>query len=199
MQSELPRFRTHLNLVRPAGSLAIVAFANEPKGVMRLIRLPETVEPRIEVGPPLLEPLELMLEHHPPALVVVVDKEEARIFASVLGEVVALEHLRGQEVKRNRAGGTSAPSNQRKADNRTRANVKRVVQILETEMRRKQFARIFVAGPEEARAELMHDLPKTLAGSVAGTLSLAEYSTPGKLLNDIRDRIAKSGAVSPAA
>lgn len=199
MQSELRRLRTHLNVVRPAGCPAIVAFADEPFNILRLIRLPETVEGRIEVGLPLLAPLELMLEHHPPALVVVVQKEEARIFASVLGEVVPLEHVKGQEIKRIRAGGTSAPSNQRKADNRARANLKRVADVLEREMGRKEFSRILIAGPEEARAELMHELPKSLSASVAGTLSLAPYSTTGQLQADIREQIVRAGRVSPAA
>ena len=199
LQSELARFRTHLNVVRPAGCPAIVAFANEPLNILRLIRLPESVEGRVEVGLPLLAPLELMLEHHPPALVVVAQKEEARIFASVLGEVVPLEHLKGEEVKHTRAGGTSAPSNQRKADNKARANLKRVAEILESEMRRKEFARVFVAGPEEARAALMHELPKAVGAGVAGTLSLAQYSTPGQMQTAIRDQMARAGSVSPAA
>jgi hypothetical protein len=199
MRSELTRLRTHLNLVRPAGGPAIVAFANEPKRLLRLIRLPESIEERLEVGPPLLAPLELMLDHYPPALIAVVDKTEARIFASVLGEVVALEHIEGQEVKHTRAGGTSAPSNQRRADNRTKANLKHVVEILDREMRRGEFARVFVAGPEEARAELIHDMPKQLARSVAGAISATLDNTPGRLQVDIREQMTRVGRVSPAA
>ncbi|HLZ94809.1 MAG TPA: hypothetical protein VKT20_05735 [Candidatus Dormibacteraeota bacterium] len=199
MRSELARLRTHLNLVRPAGCRAIVAFANEPKRLLRLVRLPESVEERLEVGPPLLAPLERMLDHYPPALIAVVDKTEARIYASVLGEVVALDHVEGQEVKHTRAGGTSAPSNQRKADNRMKANVKRVAEILDREMRRGEFARVFIAGPEEARAELMHEMPKQLARSVAGTISATLDNTPGRLQAEIREQVARIGRVSPAA
>ena len=61
LQSELARLRTHLKLVRPAGGPGIAAFSNESLGLQSLIRLPESVPPRIEVGRPLLEPLELML------------------------------------------------------------------------------------------------------------------------------------------
>jgi len=199
MESERRRLRTHLNLVRPAGVPALVAFSNEPVRLLTLIRLPESIEPRVEVGPPLLAPLELLLKRYPPALVVVVDKEEARLFASVLGEVVALEHLTGQEVRHSRAGGTSASSNQRRADNRMRANLKRVVAILQREVKRDEFGRIFVGGPEEARAELIRELPKPLAGAVAGTISASLETTPGRLLADIREQMARVARVPSAA
>lgn len=197
--SELGRLRTHLQLVRPAGCPAMVVFSNESSGLRTLIRLPESVEARVELGPPLLAPLELMLEHYPPTIVVVVDKREARTYVSVLGEVVALEHVTGQDVRRSRAGGTSAASNQRKADNRARANLKRVVEILEREVARGDFGRIFVAGPDEARAELLHELRKPLAAEVTGTVSASLDTPPGRLLADIREQMVRVGRVPSAA
>jgi hypothetical protein len=197
--AELLRVRTHLKVVRPAGCPALVVFANVATGLLTLIRLPETIEARVELGPPLLAPLELMLTHFPPAIAVVVAKREARTYASVLGEVIALEHMTGQDVRHSRAGGTSASSNQRKADNRTRANLKRVVEILDREVARGDFGRIFVAGPDEARAELLHELPKSMSGLVAGTISASLETPPGRLLEDIREQIARVARVSPAA
>jgi hypothetical protein len=193
LRSELGRLRTHLDLVRPAGVPAIAAFSREPARLLTLIRLPESVEARLEIGPPLLEPLELILRRHPPALVVVVDKEEARIFASVLGEVVPLEHLTGQEVRHSR-GGTSAASNQRKADNRTRANLKRAVEAVEKRVEAGGFERLLVAGPEEARAGLVRALPKALAALVGGHLSASPETPPGRLMEEIREQISRTSA-----
>jgi hypothetical protein len=197
--SELMRVRTHLKLVRPAGCPAVVAFFNEPNRLRTLLRLPETVEARIELGPPLLAPLELILKRYPPAIVVVVDKREARTYASVLGEVIPLEHVTGEDVRHSRAGGTSAPSNQRKADNRARANLKRVVEVLEREVTRGDFDRIFVAGPEEARAELLRELPRPLAAQVAGTVSASLDTPPGRLLAQVREQMSRVGRVPSAA
>ena len=190
LQSELARLRTHLKLVRPAGGPGIAAFSNESLGLQSLIRLPESVPPRIEVGRPLLEPLELMLRRLPPSLVVVVDKREARMFASILGEVIPLQHVTGQSVRHSRAGGTSAPSNQRKADNRAKANLKRVVEMIDKEVKNGEFDRILVSGPGEARAELIHELPKPLERLVAGHLSASLDTPPGKLMVDIREQVA---------
>ena len=191
MQAELTRLRTHLHLVRPAGCPAIAAFSNESLSLLSLIRLPETVDPRIEVGRPLLEPIELMLRKYPPALVVVVDKREGRMFATVLGEVIPLQQVTGQAVRHSRAGGTSAPSNQRKAENRAKANLKRVVEMMEKEVRSAELDRIFVSGPEEARAELSHELPKPLERMIAGHLSASLDSPPGRLLIEIRDQVSR--------
>jgi release factor family 10 len=189
LDNELPRFRTHLNLARPAGCPALAAFSNEALGLLNVIRLPENVEGRIEIGPPLLTPLELMLRKYPPALVAVVDKEDGRLFASILGEVISLAEMTGQEVRHSRAGGTSAPSNQRKADNRARANLRQVAAAIDATVKRDQFTRLYVAGPQEARAALVRELPKPVASLVAGTISASLDVSPGKLLTDVRDHM----------
>jgi peptide subunit release factor 1 (eRF1) len=196
--AEVQRVRTHLNMRRPAGCPALVAFSNQGTGLLTLIRLPETVEARVEVGEILLAPLELVLERHAPAIVVVLDKEDARVLASVLGEVVQLDQFAGQEVKHIRAGGPSAPSNQRKADNRARANVKQVVAVLDREVTRGGFTRIVVAGPDEARAFLMHELPKQLAEIVSGTISASLVGTRGQISEHVREQLARADQAAPA-
>jgi hypothetical protein len=55
---ELPRIKAQLEIGRPTACPFMAAFADEPKGVLRLIRLPEETEDRLEVDPPLLAPLE---------------------------------------------------------------------------------------------------------------------------------------------
>src|SRR5450756_2137941 len=154
MERELARLREHLEVVRPAGSPALAGFGDEAVGLLELVKLPMETEVRLEVGALLLAPIERQLERFPPALIAVVDKEHAKLFAAILDDVHPLEQLHGVEVKRNKAGGTSAPSNQRKADNRTKANLERVIDVIGHEVRSGAFMRIFVAGPEEARAEL---------------------------------------------
>jgi hypothetical protein len=199
LDAEVQRVHMHLNVVRPAGCPALVVFSNSNIGLLSLIRLPEAIEPRVEVGPPLLAPLELLVKHHPPALVVVLDKKEARIFGSVLGEVVQLDHYSGQDVKHIRAGGPSAPSNQRRADNRAKANLKHVVEVLEREIARGEFTRVFVAGPDEARSQFMRELPRSVSDKVAGTLSATLDSTPGRLAVDIRDEVLRNRQGAGAA
>ena len=199
LDRELPRFRTQLHLMRPAGCPAIASFSNEAISLMHFIRLPESVDARIEVGPPMLTTLELMLRRYPPALIAVVDKEHGRTFASILGEVIPLAEMNGQEVRHTRAGGTSAPSNQRKADNRARANLKQVAASIEAEVKRDGFTRLYVAGPDEARAAFIRLLPKAIASLVSGTISASLDTPGGRLLADVRDQmmtVNRASAVS---
>jgi hypothetical protein len=188
MERELRRLREHLEVVKPAGSPALAGFADEPAGLLELITLPMETEARLEVGPLLLAPIERQLERFPPALIAVVDKERARLFAAVLDEVHPLEQMHGEDVKHTRAGGTSAASNQRKADNRTKANLERVIDAIGHEVRSGVYKRIFVAGPEEARAELERLMPPPLKRLLAGHLS-AEIDSR-RLQHELREQLA---------
>jgi hypothetical protein len=187
MEREMARLREHLELVKPAGCPALAGFGDEPAGVLELVKLPAETEGRLEVGPLLLAPIERQLERFPPALIAVVDKAHARLFAAVLDDVYPLEQLRGVEVKHSKAGGTSAPSNQRKADNRTKANLERVVDVIGHEVQSGAYKRIFVAGPEEARAELERLMPPPLKRLLAGHLS-AEIDSH-RLQHELREQV----------
>jgi hypothetical protein len=187
MERELRRLRDHLEVVRPAGCPAMAGFADEPARVLELIKLPAETEARLEVGPLLLVPIERQLERFPPALIAVVDKEHGKLFAAILDDVYPLGQVRGVEVKHSKAGGTSAPSNQRKADNRTKANLERVLETIEKQMQSGIYKRLFVAGPEEARAELEHLLPPPLKRMLAGHLAAALDSR--ELQHDLREHL----------
>ena len=187
MERELARLREHLEVVKPAGSPALAGFGDEPVGLLEIVNLPMETEARLEVGALLLAPIERQLEQIPPALIAVVDKEHARLFAAVLDAVHPLEHMQGVQVKRNKAGGSSAPSNQRKADNRTKANLERVIDVIGHEVRSGEYLRIFVAGPEHARAELERLMPPPLRRLLAGHLS-AEIDSP-RLQHELREQL----------
>lgn len=194
MEREMPRVRARLELVRPAGSPGLAAFADEQAGLLELIRLPAETETRLEVGPLLLAPIERLLERFPPALIAVVDQETARIFGAVLGEVFPLDHLVGQDVKHHKAGGSSALSNQRKAENRARANLTLFAGTVEREMRAGSYQRIYLAGPDKARAEFEKLLPAGLKRQIAGGLSASLDSA--QLQHQLRAQIQ---ALSPAS
>jgi hypothetical protein len=195
LDRELARVRAHLSVLRPAGCPAMAAFADEPKGVLEVIRLPEEAEERLEVGPLLLAPMELLLRKHPPALVIAVDKERVETYASVLDEVIPLAQSKGVQVKHVKSGGNKEPALQRRADNRAKANLEQVVRLVETEMRAVPYRRLFLAGPDEARAELADLLPVALKKLLAGHLSASFDYKVGELEAQLRKQIRERALV----
>jgi hypothetical protein len=187
MEYELRRLRNYVAVVRPAGCPAFAGFADEPRGVLELVKLRDEIEERLEVGELLVAPILRQLEHYPPALIAVVDKEHAKTFGSILDEIIPLQQLNGTEVRHSRAGGTSAPSNQRKADNRAKANLENAIKTVEREMTSGAYVHLYVAGPDEARATFERMLPERLKKAVAGHLSASLDSTV--LKRELREKV----------
>jgi hypothetical protein len=187
MEYELRRLRNHVAVVRPSGCPAFAGFADEPRGVLELVKLRTEVEERLEVGELLLAPILRQLEAFPPALIAVVDKEHAKTFGAILDDIITLREVNGQEVRHSRAGGTSAPSNQRKADNRAKANLESAVRTVEREMASGAYSQLLVAGPDEARATFVKMLPERLKKTIAGHLSASLDS--GELKRALREQV----------
>ena len=186
---ELPRVKAQLEILRPTGTPFMAGFADEPKNVLRLIRLPEETEDRLEVDPPLLAPLELMLRKHPPSLIVVADKEKAQTFASILDEMIPQHHFEGTTVKHIRSGGTKNPNLQHKEENRVKSNMAAVVRIIDREVSAVSYKRLYLAGPDEAVAELEKLLPPPLKKIIAGRLSASADLSLGELELDLRKQL----------
>jgi hypothetical protein len=187
MEYEMRRLRHHIAAVRPAGCPAFAGFADEPHGVLELIKLRDDTDERLEVGELLLAPLLRQLEQYPPALIAVVDKEHARTFGAILDEVIPLGEVNGAEVRHSRAGGPSAPSNQRKAENKAKANLESAVKTVEREMASGAYMHMYVAGPEEARTTFERMLPERLKKLVAGHLSASLDSS--ELKRELREKL----------
>jgi release factor family 10 len=194
VERELPRIKAQLAVLRPTGCPFMAAFADEPKGLLRLIRLPEESEDRFEVDPPLLAPLELMLRKHPPSLIVIVHKEQAQTFATILDEVIPQHHFEGTSVKHIRSGGNKNPNLQHKEENRVKANMAAVVRIIDREVSAVSYKRLYLAGPDEAVAELEKLLPPSLKKIIAGRLSASLDRSVGELEVDLRKQLSATRA-----
>lgn len=190
MEYEMRRIRNHVAVVRPSGCPAFAGFADEPRGVLELVKLRTETDERLEVGELLLAPIFRQLEQFPPALVAVVDKEHAKLFGAILDHVSPLEQVDGAEVRHTRAGGTSAPSNQRKAENKAKANLEAAVKSVEREMSSGAYVNLYVAGPEEARTTFERMLPDRLKKAVAGQVTVSLDST--ELKRDLREKMLQA-------
>ena len=153
-----------------------------------MVKLRDETDERLEVGELLLAPVLRQLELYPPALIAVVDKEHAKTSGAILDDVIPLQQVSGTEVRHTRAGGTSAPSNQRKADNRAKANLETAVKTVERELASGVYAQLYIAGPAEARSTFERMLPDKLKKMTAGHLSAS--SNPAELKRALREQVA---------
>lgn len=138
MERELPRLRSHLAALRPAGAAALAGFAETSSELLELIKLPHRAEERLEVGELLLAPALRQLEQFPPSLIVVVDQQHARTFALVLDELRARRAARGD------------------------AALEEAAEEVVREMGSGAYSRLYVAGPPAARTRLEGMIPAAL-------------------------------------
>jgi hypothetical protein len=94
------------------------------------------------------------------------------------------------EVRHSRAGGTSAASNQRKADNKTKANLENAVKVVEREMASGAYMHLYIGGPEEARAQFERLLPEALKKRVARHIGV--FIDSPTLKRDLREKMEKA-------
>jgi hypothetical protein len=194
VEREIPRIKAHLEILRPVACPFMAAFADEPKNVLTLIRLPEATEDRLEVDPPLLAPLELMLRKQPPSLIVVAHKEAAQTFASILDEIIPQHHIDGAVVKHIKSGGNKNPNLQRKEENRVKSNMAAVVRLIDREVSAVSYKRLYLAGPDEPVAQLERLLPPSLKSIIAGRLSASPDWSTGELENQLRKQLQAAPA-----
>ncbi len=192
LDTELPRVKAELAVLRPAGCPFMVAFADSTKGLLRLIRLPMVIEDRLEVGPPLLAPLDLLLREHPPSLIAIVNKDRARTFASILDEIVPQHSIEGTPTKHIKSGGTKNPNLQRKEENRVKSNMAAVVRLIDREVSAVSYKRLYLGGTEEALGQLERLLPPSLNKIVAGRVSAALDLSDGELEKQLRKQLIKA-------
>ncbi|HZQ49199.1 MAG TPA: hypothetical protein VFB69_02720 [Candidatus Dormibacteraeota bacterium] len=194
LEAQLPRLHSRLALIRPAGVAGIAGFAQAEPDLLDVITLPLPTDERLQIGDPLLAPALRQLEAVPPALVAVVDKEDARLFGFILGHTFETADVSGIQVHHSRVGGPSAASNQRKADNRTRMNVEYVAFEVARELSSGAYARLFIAGPQEARAEFERRLAEPARRLLAGHLGASLDSAT--LQDDLRRALLAVAALA---
>ncbi len=185
LHRELLRVRRFLDFEFQGGK-PLAVFSSEPAGFLETRRLPEDVGNRLWVDRELhLEPLQRLLERHPPAVIAVVEKERVRIFILILDRVEPLADLRGDPVKRHRQGGWSDTRYQRRADLDAESNLKAAADWMTSRFGDPP-GPVYLAGPIEARASFVHHLTDQWHDAVVSELSVPAYLESPELDERIR-------------
>lgn len=178
---------------------AVAVLSCQPRGFVRLWRLSRPLPGRVAVAEWLdLAPIRLQLFEHPPALAVVVDKHQARLYALVLDNLSEARRLEGLPIRRHKQGGWSATALQRRQDEHARSNLVDVAGAVTEVLGRDGYRRLILAGPTEARTELKSLLPAPALRLLVAEGSFPMYASGNELFARLRglDHLSSS---EPAA
>ncbi|HUZ88576.1 MAG TPA: hypothetical protein VMU49_01970 [Candidatus Acidoferrales bacterium] len=186
LRRDLPDVLAYLEMERPPREVSLVLFSCAPAGLLECWRFHGETDLGLWVRERLhLDPLRYQLEVHSPALVLLVDKEKARAYSVVLDHVEEVLETTGREIHVQREGGASALNWQHKEEEHASQNLDALIRWLEV-ADDSFINRVFVAGPDEPRSELLRRLPQRYASKVKGELHLPMYETPGETAERIR-------------
>lgn len=180
---EIVRVREFIASARPPG-LPLAVFSMEAAGIFDARRLPEDVDSRAVFGERFdLNELARQLERRPPGIVAVVEKGSARLYSVVLEEVRELEHIEGERVVPD-----IRPDYEKgRPRNQAAVNLRHAAQELaRLAVPRRGYEAVYVAGPEEARAEFRKLLPRSVQQRIVAEFGVTLDVPPTQLANELR-------------
>ncbi|HZP40424.1 MAG TPA: hypothetical protein VFD84_02815 [Candidatus Binatia bacterium] len=176
----------------------LVAFVDDSAGLFWHDDLAVPLATEVRWEPlPFLRPLLEALDEHERYVVVLVDKERARVVTIRLGEIEDVrEALAADEVRHKKASGTdhwrSQMRFQRQDEGHVQAHLKQVIALLEEVAATRPFDRLVLAGPVEATTALGRLLPRALAARVVATLRLPGDAPLDRIRRETREAAARA-------
>jgi peptide chain release factor subunit 1 len=155
------------------GTRGLALFSCSGAGLWKDVALPQAVRDRIVVGPrPHLLPLEAVLESFEAFCTALVDREKARIFMSVGGQIDEVSDILDDVPGWHDQGGWAQARLQRHIKDHIQRHLKHVSEVLLRQHKEHGFDHLVLAGPEEVVAELERDLHDYVRRTVVARITL---------------------------
>lgn len=172
----------------------LIIFTCQARGLWKVIQLAVPVENRIVAARrPYVTPLQDALNAYARYGVLLADKEGARLFLFNLGELQDAQGILGEEVKKQRQGGLSAPKFQRHIAEHASANLRDVVELTRTFCGENRCERLILGGNVANVAAIRGMLPKNLQDKIVGEVPMdmlaGEVEVRDKTLEVIRKHL----------
>ncbi|HET9986630.1 MAG TPA: hypothetical protein VFQ38_23840 [Longimicrobiales bacterium] len=156
-------------------------------GFLRVLPLRVRLRPSIHWGARFdLRPLLAALDEHEHVLVLLLDKEKARLFRVFLDEIEELEDLWDYVPNKQRQGGYAQANIQRDHEGHVLAHVRHAVEALQLLDAREKVDRILVGGPQEVIAHFEALLPKHLRTRVFTSVHVPLFSSAAEVLEAVQ-------------
>ncbi|VAX28363.1 hypothetical protein MNBD_NITROSPIRAE02-1412 [hydrothermal vent metagenome] len=165
----------------------LVLLSSEETGFWREYNLPIPVKNTLIVdNTPYMKPLLDIVDNNPRYLILLVEKDEARIFVVHLGEIVEYGEVKTEDVPgKHKKGGWFAlaePHYQRHIDYHVGLHLKEVIKKLESFLSAEQIDLIFIGGSEEAVTMFKDMLPETVRTRIKGQFAAEMFLKPDEVL-----------------
>jgi peptide chain release factor subunit 1 len=154
-------------------SRAVAVISALQDDLWRVYPLPVAVQTEAHVGPaPYLKPMTRMLDEYARYVIVLVDREGARLFLMHLGGIEEKAGWAGQEVKRHKQGGRAAERYQRREDQRARQNMRQSADMVVRFLQEARASGLILGGSDETLPRFRELLPKAMQKQIVGTLAI---------------------------
>jgi peptide chain release factor subunit 1 len=165
----------------------LVFFSCQAQGLWQVLPFAVPVPDRAVLARrPFISPIRDMLDRYGRHMVVLVEREGARLFLFELGQLQEVKGTLGDELKKHKQGGRSAPRLQRRADAVAQQNLLAVVKMTKDFCESTNCGRLILGGTTENVALFRSMLPQSLRDSIVGEITMDTWASE----KDVRDRAA---------
>jgi peptide chain release factor subunit 1 len=184
LEASLTRAGTLLERDLPAdGAHAVAVFACRPADLFEVVKLPRSLQNRVEIGrSPLIGPL-ARLERRERWCVALVNRRDARLFRGSPDGLREIEQIHDTVFGQHDQGGLAQARYQRGIEKEKDDHLKHTADALMKHYKRRPFQRLIVGGPRELVADFDSKLHGYLAERLSGHIEVdVENSSPEQVL-----------------
>ncbi|HEB75605.1 MAG TPA: hypothetical protein ENJ04_04580 [Nitrospirae bacterium] len=187
VKPDLERLSAYVTSNKRGFRKGLAVLSSEGAGFWREYNLSVPVRNSLIVDhAPYIEPLLDLIDNNPRYLILIVEKEEARIFVVHMGEIVEYGEVKTMDVPgRHKKGGWFAlaePHYQRHIDYHVGLHLKEVIKRLDTFLSAERIDVVFVGGPDEAVTMFEDMLPDTVRAKIKGRFAAEMFLKPDEVL-----------------
>jgi peptide chain release factor subunit 1 len=155
------------------GTRGLALFSCTGAGLWKEVTLPQSVRDRLVVAPrPHLLPLEALLESFETFSSALVDREKARIFMTVGGQIEEVSEILDDVPGWHDQGGWAQARLQRHIKDHIQRHLKHVADVLLRQQQDHGFDHLILAGPDEIVAQLERELHDYVRRAVVARITL---------------------------
>ncbi|MBI4715252.1 MAG: hypothetical protein HY760_04840, partial [Nitrospirae bacterium] len=174
----------------------LVIFASDSLGLWEVHHLSVPLRNQVVADKsPYLKPLAGLMEANPADLIVLVDREHARLFKITQGEILEYAELTTEDIPRKHKKGGWYGRDENRFRRRIEAQVsfhlKDVIREMENQLAAGDVGRILLGGAEEAVALFQKMLSQATAAKIAGTFPAEIQANDDEILSRARELIRK--------